>query len=58
MIIVNTLESCWNFHYEYKGNNIDVFIDKNMNPERAMDQATWAIHNAICDLDINTTNNR
>lgn len=54
MIIVETLESCWNFHYEYKGNNIDVFIDKNMNPERAMDQATWAIHNAICDLDVST----
>ena len=50
MIIVETLESCWNFHYEYKGNNIDVFLPKE-NIESAMNQATWAIHNAICGLD-------
>ena len=54
MITVTTDEWNWWFHYQYQGTNIDVQMDKNWcGPETAMNRATWAIHDAIEELDGN-----
>jgi hypothetical protein len=52
MIEVWTDDHYWWFHYQYKGMNIDVAIDKEISTvESALANATWVIHDAICDLD-------